>query len=162
MPYKDPEKNKAAIKRWNDAHKDLKKERDRVRYLSMREERLAQNKAWVLKNRERVRSWRKAKYASQREEVLKNNKAYAQARRRLVLAHYGGKCECCGEARLEFLCIDHINGGGRKHREKVGGGNAFYNWLIREGYPEGFRVLCHNCNSSLGFYGYCPHKGGTK
>ena len=21
----------------------------------------------------------------------------------------------------------------------------------------GYRVLCHNCNTSLGLYGYCPH-----
>jgi hypothetical protein len=20
-----------------------------------------------------------------------------------------------------------------------------------------YRVLCHNCNMALGFYGYCPH-----
>jgi hypothetical protein len=31
-------------------------------------------------------------------------------------------------------------------------------WLKRNGYPKGFRVLCHNCNSARGLYGYCPHK----
>jgi len=27
-----------------------------------------------------------------------------------------------------------------------------------QGYPTGFRVLCHNCNQAIGLYGYCPHK----
>lgn len=80
-------------------------------------------------------------------------------RRREVIAHYGGKCACCDEEKLEFLCMDHINGGGTKHRREIGGyGAAFYLWIKREKFPEGFRVLCWNCNSSLGMYGYCPHK----
>src|SRR3990170_1408240 len=24
-----------------------------------------------------------------------------------VIEHYGGKCSCCGENRIEFLCLDH-------------------------------------------------------
>ena len=30
-------------------------------------------------------------------------------------------------------------------------------WLINERFPEGFRVLCHNCNQAIGYYGECPH-----
>lgn len=30
-------------------------------------------------------------------------------------------------------------------------------WLIHNRFPEGFRVLCFNCNNSLGMHGYCPH-----
>jgi hypothetical protein len=37
-------------------------------------------------------------------------------------------------------------------------GRAFFAWLKRQGWPEGFQVLCHNCNSSKGYYGYCPHE----
>lgn len=58
---------------------------------------------------------------------------------------------------MEFLAIDHIDGGGTAHRRQVGHGDAFYKWLRAAGLPAGFRVLCHNCNLSLGFYGYCPH-----
>jgi hypothetical protein len=29
--------------------------------------------------------------------------------------------------------------------------------LARNGFPDGYRVLCHNCNMALGQYGYCPH-----
>jgi len=33
----------------------------------------------------------------------------------------------------------------------------FYSLLRRLGYPDGFRVLCHNCNMAYGFYKTCPH-----
>ena len=79
-----------------------------------------------------------------------------------VLYHYGGnppKCACCGVDHIEFLCIDHINGGGNKHRKEINlfGGHNFYRWLIKNNYPSGFQVLCFNCNSSKAHYGYCPH-----
>jgi len=82
--------------------------------------------------------------------------------RNIVLVHYGGdppKCSCCGESHREFLAIDHINGGGRKDKEIRGRGIVYYSSLIKDGFPPGLRVLCHNCNSSYGYYGYCPHQG---
>jgi hypothetical protein len=75
-----------------------------------------------------------------------------------VLEHYGIACACCGESTYEFLCIDHINGGGNRQRKQFGCNRSFYSWLKRTGYPEGFRTLCHNCNQSLGYNGYCPHQ----
>lgn len=76
-----------------------------------------------------------------------------------VINHYGKVCACCGEDKVEFLAIDHINGRGNQERQKLGlkAGIAFYRWLIRNNYPLGYRVLCHNCNCSIGYYGYCPH-----
>lgn len=66
-----------------------------------------------------------------------------------VLTHYGdGRCSCakCGEARLPCLSIDHINGAGTLHRRKLGLiGLAFYSWLRRNDYPDGYQVLCMNC-----------------
>lgn len=68
------------------------------------------------------------------------------------------KCTCCGESRIEFLCMDHIHGDGNKHRKETPEANRLAYWLKRNGFPEGFRVLCHNCNHSLGNFGYCPHE----
>lgn len=102
--------------------------------------------AWHLRNQER------------------NNSRIRADHRRLRMAcleHYGGRCACCGEARYEFLAIDHINGGGGKHRKEVGT-SKMERWLIRNGFPAGFRVLCHNCNQSLGHYGFCPHDKENK
>lgn len=77
-------------------------------------------------------------------------------RRWRVLSHYGGRCACCGEDKYEFLAIDHINGGGTQHRAKEKISNLD-RWLINNNFPEGFRILCHNCNMAIGLYGYCPH-----
>lgn len=79
------------------------------------------------------------------------------------LVYYSGnppKCACCGENEIKFLAIDHIEGGGTQHRkvmyvEKVG---SIYRWLKNNKFPNGFQVLCHNCNSAKGYYGSCPHK----
>jgi hypothetical protein len=94
-------------------------------------------------------------------------------RRRLklkVLSVYSdGKmaCACCGISYIEFLTIDHLEGGGARHRREVGngklnnGGGAFYDWLKKNNFPPGYRVLCQNCNFSHGVFGYCPHDKHT-
>jgi len=79
--------------------------------------------------------------------------------RKEAISIYGGKCDCCGERRFEFLAIDHPNGNGKKDRLKSGRGPGdLPRWLKRNHYPKGYRILCHNCNCALGFYGYCPHQ----
>lgn len=80
-----------------------------------------------------------------------------------MFRHYGGAepaCSCCGEKHLQFLAIDHIAQDGAEHRRKIDskGGYTFYNWLVQNGFPPGFRVLCHNCNMAIGIWGTCPHK----
>jgi len=88
------------------------------------------------------------------------NKTYNNNLRLEILKHYSGgteKCACCGIREIEFLTIDHIKGGGAKHRKEVGQGTTFYNWIKRNNFPKGFRILCMNCNHSLGHYGYCVH-----
>ncbi len=62
---------------------------------------------------------------------------------------YGGKCVLCDERLPEFLTIDHINGGGNKHRQEVGNGHRFRLWLKRQNWPrDEYRLLCANCNCS--------------
>lgn len=83
-----------------------------------------------------------------------------------ALRHYSPtdppSCACCGEDEPAFLAIDHINGGGHQHRKRMrrgrGGVSSIQFWLEANGYPDGFRVLCHNCNQATGYYGRCPHK----
>ena len=79
-----------------------------------------------------------------------------------VLTHYSTnlepECACCHEDHLEFLALDHIHGGGHKHKQEV---RHIHAWAKKNNYPPMFRVLCHNCNQSLGAYGYCPHQTQT-
>lgn len=71
---------------------------------------------------------------------------------------YGGReCACCRESNVEFLTIDHINGGGTQHR-RSGKIVNIYRWLKKQNYPVGYRVLCFNCNAAYGLFGYCPHQ----
>jgi hypothetical protein len=114
--------------------------------------------AHYVAERERVSKWQRANPEKTRD-YARNQRA---RRRQLLLNHYGGRCACCGESHWQFLAIDHINGGGTKHRAEIGKGEAFFKWLIREGLPEGFRCLCHNCNQAMGFYGACPHTLSTE
>ncbi len=120
---------------------------------------------------EYYRKNRKRLCEAERQRRLKDpEKMRAKSRHKNRLAKlsaieaYGGKCQCCGESNIEFLSIDHINGGGRQHRISVSSpGCAFYLWLRRNGYPKKeFRALCCNCNQSIGLYGYCPHKSQSK
>jgi hypothetical protein len=74
-----------------------------------------------------------------------------------VLAYYcKGKpcCQQCGFDDLRALCLDHINHDGAVHRQSISqtsrsraaAGNTIYRWVKTHQYPEGFQVLCANCN----------------
>lgn len=94
-------------------------------------------------------------YNNNKEEITALSREKWRQDRLTCLEHYGGVCACCGENRYEFLAIDHINGGGNRHRSETGG--KIVRWLLKNNLPKGFRVLCHNCNHSLGMHGFCPH-----
>jgi len=150
---------------------DLQEER-RVRrsvyhhayYLAHLEERRAYQRAYYAARREKKRVYR----AEHREETKTRNRAYSMGHREEIrvargiyrisaLLAYGWNCACCDEDQYEFLTIDHIGGGGSKHRREIGS-RRLYSWLADHNYPEGFQVLCHNCNMAIGFYGHCPHQ----
>lgn len=113
---------------------------------------------------------RAIEYRRTHKRDLAKERKWSRNRRRKVrlevLTHYGGnppKCACCGETIMEFLTIDHIHGGGNKHRKKVmrnakRAGSEFYYWLRKNGFPEGFQVLCYNCNCAKAYCGICPHQ----
>jgi hypothetical protein len=78
-----------------------------------------------------------------------------------VFKAYGGyTCACCGESHShEFMCIDHVNGGGNKHRAECKlWGDRLYRWLRDNNFPPGFQVLCANCNQAKRNHGECPHQ----
>lgn len=90
-----------------------------------------------------------------------SQKQYREKKRLKVLQAYSGKypfCACCGENEIKFLVIDHINGCGDMRRLEEGSGSALYIYLSARNYPEGYQVLCHNCNAAKEAYKICPHK----
>lgn len=125
------------------------------------ESRRAAWNAWYHRNKETFDRTYAQRRLANKERIRQAQKAYYQKLRLKAIEHYGGQCACCGEAHIEFLSIDHVNGrgSGAEHRKALGGraGSWFYLWLRKAQYPLGLRVLCNNCNMSLGMYGYCPH-----
>lgn len=131
-------------KEWRKAHPEKTKEILYRSYLKHREKRTAYARKWAKDNPLKHS-------ASQRRQTFKFKIS--------AFAAYGGnRCSCCGESEISFLGIDHINGGGIAHRKITGAGSLLYRWLRKNGYPEGYRVLCHNCNLGRSINGgVCPH-----
>ena len=138
------------------ATRDRKRVYDAEYRAANREKLLAAKRAWYQANREHHMAlgkvWREAN--ADRRKAL--DKAYHERYRdelyAAVFGHYGTACACCGETGN--LTIDHINGDGKEHRASLNRtnttGQAFYYWLIRNGFPEGFQALCRPCNVNKG------------
>jgi len=139
-------------------------------YQKNRERILKRMKEYRRRNLERLRAYDRERYWKKRRlQRMEYERKRRFQMKYTVLRHYSKSdipfCECCGEKRIEFLTIDHILGGGNKHRKQLGtgkGSKGFYKWLIENNFPDGYRVLCFNCNTALASYGYCPHKTPSK
>ena len=152
MPYKDPEKQREYDRKYKRGWIEKNKEKY-DKYIS----------EWRNNNREKVNGYGRKHYWLNREKeinrIMSGNRKRYRRQRIEAIEHYGAKCECCNEDRIQFLCIDHKNGGGTNHKKELWAKHiTIYEWLIKNNFPEGFRLLCHNCNMSIGFYGFCPHQ----
>lgn len=115
--------------------------------------------------REKTREYRRNNLDAARAATRRSAKKLYRQLRDDALARYGAVCACCGECSKEFLCIDHVGGGGNAHRRALHKSNksnqvgsaAVYRWLRDNAWPSGFRVLCHNCNFAEA-NGGCPHR----
>ena len=91
-----------------------------------------------------------------------------------VMTHYCGGtpfCQCpgCTTSYIGFLQMDHVEGDGASHTYvgKFTGevtkysGATLLKWIEKNNYPEGFQVLCANCNSpgGKGIKKQCPMHG---
>jgi len=107
---------------------------------------------WRAKHRQQSREYAK-KYRQQNLARVREQKQQSGQKLRLqVLTHYSQgtlKCARCGFADLRALCIDHIDGHAymwRKAHTGGASGSRLYQWLKGHEYPQGFQVLCLNCN----------------
>lgn len=91
----------------------------------------------------------------------KSRKIRVNTLREEAYAGYGGfKCVCCGVQEPCFLTLDHVDGGGRKHRaaEKLRTEDELYKWVIKNNHPPLLQVMCFNCNCGRARNGgVCPH-----
>ncbi len=92
---------------------------------------------------------------------ITKRKSNIKLRRDVLLYYTNGlmKCNCCGESNEAFLTLDHIEGGGRQHKLQMGSTQAIYRELRKNDYPEGYQILCYNCNCGRAHnQGVCPHE----
>ncbi len=133
---------------------------------------------WRQENAERRRQWDKERYVRVRDVQIKRAKAwnkrhperkkqnsdshYRRLKHAAVMAYGGYRCNCCGETEHTFLSIDHVHNDGYKHKGPHGRryvGLSLFSWLKKNDYPDGFQVLCHNCNIGKHLNdGVCPHQ----
>lgn len=107
----------------------------------------------------KLRAWAKANP----ERLKEVNKLRARKLKQDVINAYGKVCRCCLEANITFLCLDHVNGGGLKHRNELRATSSgqFYSYLRAHKYPMDppLQVLCYNCNQGKQINGgVCPHQ----
>jgi len=63
-----------------------------------------------------------------------------------ILEMFGNKCAHCGYTDWRALEIDHIHGGGTKHRKTFSSPTMYYKHILSVA-GEGFQLLCSNCNT---------------
>ena len=146
-------------KRWKVENADRVRELERKRREAFPEKFIEAQRRYreryPKRSAERTSAWRKAN----REWALQSQRDANRKLKDAAYAAYGGYlCACCGETIEAFLSLDHINNDGADHRRAVDR-RKIYKWLKVNGYPEGFQVLCMNCNFGKARNGgICPHK----
>ena len=111
-------------------------------------ERSAYAKQYRLKNKDHYDRWRNIYRQNNKSKIQNESAERNMAYKKEAFAAYSdGKicCARCSVSDIDVLTLDHIDGGGRKHRAAIKL-NRIYLWVKREKYPPGFQVLCMNCN----------------
>jgi hypothetical protein len=168
MPYKAPEKRKEYAAKYN------LKNRQKIRAYMREYHEKNKNAEWLIEyrkkyyndNKDEIKERSSSRYSKNREkiiayqakrmklpEVRARQNGYVRRHRvrcrQLCIEHYSNgkmKCANCPEKRYNSLTIDHIHGGGKRHRESIS--RHLPEWLVRHNFPEGYRILCWNCNCS--------------
>jgi hypothetical protein len=88
---------------------------------------------WYLKNKETHN-----RRSSERYRLIRNE----------LFNLLGNECCQCGIQDYRVFSIDHVGGGGKKHRSEKGVGTGFMYRILREIKNESkkYQILCLNCN----------------
>ena len=124
---------KKRVQSWNEKSKQHLQEYHRQYHQANRDKKIAMVAKWAAENP-----------GNRRQNAL----AYYYRLQHAAMTAYGGyECSWCGIDEPLVLCIDHVHNDGNVHRREIdASGAGFYKWLRDNGYPEGFQVLCANCN----------------
>lgn len=82
-----------------------------------------------------------------RPEVVSAQARYYHKNRLSIVGLYGARCALCNCEHTNFLEIDHVCGGGKRHRDQCGSQHSMFSAILAEGYrPDKYRVLYKACN----------------
>lgn len=86
-------------------------------------------------------------YQTNKPEILSKNRKYRRGVKERIFNILGNICVLCGFDNKLALQIDHVNGGGYAHRQRIGI-TGYYGDILKqvESGSKGFRLLCANCN----------------
>ena len=116
----------------------------------------AKNKEYRERNKDKIDKYRRE------VEIPKNRKLAIEVFSVYSKRHSNSDipcCRCCGiNEHMEFLSIDHIYGRDNlPEDEKDLHSKSLNSWLKKNNYPDGFQILCFNCNMAKSAKGHCPH-----
>lgn len=123
-------------------------------------ERYEYNKKWTKNHPDQVKASLKKYRESHRGQFRDYTNYQNKLLRREVLIYYSKgvpQCACCGELIYEFLTVDHIDKSVYKLHKKYTYGTKLIWWIVKNNFPEGFQILCMNCNLAKSIRGICPH-----
>ena len=127
-----------------------------MRQKPSKEKQLEYQRRYHAKNKGKKALWNKLWIENNRERYYALKYNFRDRNKKACIAHYSNgtmECNYCGFNNIYALCLDHINNDGAKWRKdnftssrgNNGGSNTF-NRVKQLGFPEGFQVLCANCN----------------
>jgi len=90
-------------------------------------------------------NWMVSSEQFKRKGIVSSSRYY-QYKLKIIEHYSNGKncCARCGLSDIRVLDIDHINNNGANER-KVSGNNLVHKIFLNN-FPEGYQILCRNCN----------------
>lgn len=94
-----------------------------------KEDRIERDREYYRKHAEEIKQRERERYWNNRATIRKRRKELSTPER---------KAKAAERERLRYA--------------------SYFKWLRDNNFPDEYRILCMNCNFSLGRFGYCPHK----
>jgi hypothetical protein len=151
---KTPQSKLEANKRWRERHREQKREIDQRYREAHREEIREVDRQYREAHREErnatIREKRKSgewRPTRPGRKPIYSSRSRAKVRQQIIAA-LGGKCQRCGFDDWRALQVDHVNGGGSRHRSTYVSMSRYYKDILASAQAQSgeYQLLCANCN----------------
>ena len=169
--YRSKPENKAKEKEYQKKYDSKPENKARKKEYGKTSEAKAKKKEYSSRPENKARKKVYSKEYSSRPEnkisrIKKDNKIRFDVKTE-VFSYYSKKisnsdipiCACCLYDDLRALTLDHIKGRMNvSPEEKQLGGVPLWKFVKAKGLPDGYQILCFNCNTMKGNKPQCPHQ----